>query len=558
VSPAAAVARFHFGAVGRRFVPGLSPVLALVILAIPEEACSTLLIVAYGLYVGVPWGTFAEPSAAECCLPMAWAQLRRGRVALHLAFAIAALPAIAAFALRARGGSDIGMPIEAVAALALLIPLWPLLCTLMAPTVWRMGEMRVLLVAMVAAFAIAAIIGLCVLAANGHLVLVAGIGLAALAAAPFACSLGADGDQGAWRGTMIAPAARPEPPLLNRLRLLVAEPASILPPVPRALLLGLWIRPGYLLGTIGLCAWLGFVGGQLSGMPMMMVIAVATVARVDLLGAATVGGLLPRRLGLVALTAPAFLVLTIAFAIGVSTSRRIEIERTASPVAVHDPANIRRAEEAVEFVMAFPRCDEVMLADGSRLTREDWLTRRAERSAPTLDERQVAALLARVVERDDHVRVEPALLLVGNPSGGRQASTAPVRAEIDRAHLSWLLLQGLAVLVIGAALLAFAVGTRGSQRRNGTVALWLPFAAFAVIALIALATFLINPAIQVTLGDPIPLPQLSWWDEAAVWIVGHALTVSGTMAAVGIALLALAIRNAKWLPLVPDGRLRTV
>jgi hypothetical protein len=227
-----------------------------------------------------------------------------------------------------------------------------------------------------------------------------------------------------------------------------------------------------------------------------------------------------------------------------------------TPISAAGTAAIRRTEEAVQFAFAFPSHDEVVLADGTRMPKEEWLTKRAERSAPTLDERQVATLLARVVERDDHFHVEPERLLITDALGRRQASTAPVRDEIDRARLSWLLLQGLAALVIGAAVLALAVGTRGTQRRDHTRHTWIPFVAFSVVAVIAFGSYVIKPAVHATLGEVIPLPELSWWDQAATWIVGHALAVGAAMGTAAVALVVVAFRNANWLPLVPDSRPR--
>jgi hypothetical protein len=293
-------------------------------------------------------------------------------------------------------------------------------------------------------------------------------------------------------------------------------------------------------------------------MPLMMIIAVTAITRVERLGAATVGGLLPRRLGLAALAIPPLLAVAAGFAVGMATDRTVETQRTWTPASDRDSADIRRAREAVEFSCAYPQRDEVVLPDGSRLPTERWLTERAQRSAPTLDERQTAVLLARVIERDDHLRIDPTRLIVRDAAGDRHVSTVPARAEIDRAHLAWKLLQGAAALVIGAAVLANVVGTRGSQRRDRTWRSWVPFTLFLVIAITAFLWYVINPAVHVSMGDPLPLPDLSLWDEAVLRVVAHALAVGTGLGIAGAALVALAIRNAKWLPLVPDPRPRTV
>lgn len=564
MTPANAIARYHWKLGGGIAVPGCVVAAAALLLIAPSELCPTLLMVGYLAALFTPTATLSVPTGAERCLPATWTQLRRARAATHLGIAATALLPLGAYALRTGGAAPYG---DArgwwwLVVLGALIPLWPLLCTVAAPLCWRIGGWRALPIAILAVGYVALQLWLVIASIDSPIpsVVAVAIGVASLAILPVACAIGAgsehrpDHGASASSGTVL-----PAAPWLVRVWRMLAAPLTALPPALRALLLGVWLRPRFLWSSLVVPCGLGALCGFSPIVPILGMLLFGSCLQLGSIGIATVGGLLPRRTGLTALALPPLIALGLGFfAVALLPQPQIRSHWMLNTIEQADAASMRQrmTNEAGQLQLAYPGVEEVQLPDGSRLPIHDLVRRRAEAHAPVLSHAELAAWLARSLERDYHVRVDPSRLLVPNDgSGQRYVTSARVQVEMAAAARSRTMLFGLLLLAVVSALIACQVGAMAPRApvivARGTLIIMLMIG--AAIALHYLDRYGSALPVVATDGSLTPM-RILWWDRGLVIAVEHARPVAGALVAVCAALLACAWAGARWMPLVPERR----
>lgn len=560
-----ALLRYYFRLVwGRALVVGiLATAVALPLL--PTTLRQSVFSLAYLVVILAPAATLVTPSTAERCLPVRWAQLRLARLAVHLGIACGAVVPIAALAWTMRWEALVSTSTDELDGgflilLALLIPIWPCLAHLLAPLIWRSALLRppwlaagIIAAGVIAWLLCAAVLALASIVLPGPLLLglACAFAVVALVAAMLASPRGEPIDPRPSPGTAARAAALnpggttwPATPALGQTSRRGASLADRIPPIPRALLRGLWLRPGYLVHCL-LSLVVAVLSALSLGASLMMLILLATdILQIHRLGEATIGGRLSRRTGLAALLLPPLALFALGYGLTVACTTP-----WSSRVSFMLEDTVGRY-----LAQAYPRRDHVRLPSGQVVPVEDlpeadvWLARR---TTPAF----LAQQAERQLERDEWIDIPAAELRT--PDG---ASTDAAKAQVLRA-LQWRrVLLGLGLVTATAVFLALAVPSRRILQQQRDVFTWRVVVLFLGLGMASLVP---EAVARLQRSHPIPMPgdgalpalPLPWWDHVAAQCMSHATTTACSLLVLTALCVVLAWHSARWLPL--DLRART-
>jgi hypothetical protein len=191
---------------------------------------------------------------------------------------------------------------------------------------------------------------------------------------------------------------------------------------------------------------------------------------------------------------------------------------------------------------AFPRQHEVTYGDGSVEPISAYLARRAMAGVPDPDAAFIAAQIARRLERDYAVRVDPSTLVSGDA-----ISAVRERPRLIAARRQLRLLAGVGVALLWLAYAATRLPSRAAQARGGGSGATIAFFGLAFAAIVA--GWALTPSSSIVVAPDLACPSvpLAPWSPILVALVAHAPWALGAMAAAGTLLAWRCWRNAAYL-----------